>query len=123
MNKYGYPEQAWDAAIKEGTQALIEYAKRRQMVTYSDFVRHITTIRFEGPHDSRLAHFLGEISRSEAEAGRGMLTVLVRVVHKSGDYQPGPGFFNLAKELGYDTADIEKLWVEQLKKVFAVWAK
>jgi len=39
---------------------------------------------------------LGEISQEEDAAGRGMLSVIV--VHKVGDMQPGPGFFQLAKK-------------------------
>jgi len=38
------------------------------------------------------------------KVGRGMLSVIV--VHKEGDMQPGPGFFELAGELGRDTSDI-----------------
>ena len=50
-----------------------------------------------------------------------MLTAVV--VHKSGDMQPGPGFFELARELGYDTTDIEKFWIQEVKKVFAAWSE
>lgn len=91
------------------------------MVPYSDLVAHIHAVQFEGPHDPRLGHLLGEISEAESEAGRGMLSALV--VHKSGDMQPGPGFFDLAKRLGHDTSDIEKFWIQEVKKVFAAWAQ
>jgi len=50
-----------------------------------------------------------------------MLSVIV--VHKFGDMQPGPGFFELAKKLGRDTSDILKCWVDELKKVHAVWSQ
>jgi hypothetical protein len=49
-----------------------------------------------------------------------MLSVIV--VHKAGDMQPCPGFFELAKELGRDTSDVLKCWVEELKKVHQVWS-
>ena len=62
---------------------------------------------------------LGEISGEENAAERGMLSVIV--VHKSGDKQPGPGFFEFAEELGRDTSDILKCWVDELKKVYAYW--
>ena len=42
-----------------------------------------------------------------------MLPVIV--VHKVGDMQPGPGFFQLAKKLGRDTSDILVCWIDQLK--------
>ena len=50
-----------------------------------------------------------------------MLTVIV--VHKVGDMQPGPGFFELAKSLGRDTRDPLKCWVDELHHVHAVWSK
>jgi hypothetical protein len=43
------------------------------------------------------------------------------VVHKHGDMQPGPGFFELARELGQETPDIVKFWIEEVKRVFATW--
>ena len=120
MPKLGFDELAWEAAKAEGRQALIHCAKNRQMIPYSSFVQEIKSIQFDGPHDVRLAHFLGEISEAEARSGRGMLTALV--VHKHGDYQPGPGFFDLARDLGLDASDIEKCWIQEVKKVFAAWA-
>jgi hypothetical protein len=121
MDKYGFPEPIWEKAKKEGTAILQSYAKQRQMIPYSDFVSNIHAVEFEGPHDPRLWHLLGEISEAEAEEGRGMLSALV--VHKGGDFQPGPGFFELAKRLGRDTSDIEKFWIQEVKKVFASWAE
>ena len=49
-----------------------------------------------------------------------MLTVLV--VHRAGDMQPGSGFFELAKQLGRNTSNILKCWVDELHKVHAVWS-
>jgi molybdopterin synthase catalytic subunit len=81
-------------------------------------VEKVTEIDLE-PNSYALAAMLGEISSEEDAAGRGMLSVIV--VHKIGDMQPGPGFFDLAGELGRDTSDILKCWVEELKKVHRVW--
>jgi hypothetical protein len=118
MNQYGFTETQWEAAKAEGKSILSGYAKRRQFVPYSKFVRQIRSIQLD-PHDTRLFHLLGEISTEESAAGRGMLSALV--VHKHGDYQPGPGFFELAKHLGHDTSDIVKFWIEEVKRVFAAW--
>ena len=118
-NQYGFEQSEWDAAIQEGKNLLAGHAKRRQMIAYSDFVSEIESIRIE-PHDPRLAHFLDVISRQESAAGRGMLTALV--VHKRGDFQPGPGFFELAQRLGHDVTDIEKFWIQEVKRIFAAWA-
>jgi hypothetical protein len=50
-----------------------------------------------------------------------MLSVIV--VHKSGDMQPGHGFFELAESLGRDTSDILACWIAELKRVHAYWSE
>ena len=116
----GFPRADWDAAKDEARKVMIERARVRGMIPYSDLVKQITRIRLEA-HDSRLFHFLGEISAEEDAADRGMLTVVV--VHKDGDMQPGPGFFQLAESLGRDTSDILQCWVKELSRVHAYWSK
>jgi len=117
---HGFPKDEWEAAKVEAKTLLAEYAKRRQMIPYSEFVTKIHSIKIDY-HDPRLFHFLGEIAVEESAAGRGMLTAIV--VHKHGDMQPGPGFFELAQKLGQDTSDIVKFWIEEVKRVFAAWKK
>lgn len=73
------------------------------------------------PDSFALAHMLGEISEEENAAGRGMLSVIV--VHKNGDMQPGPGFFQLAKKLGRDTSDKTTCWVNELHGVHRHWSE
>lgn len=116
--RHGFPERDWEAAKAEARQMMIERAKVRGMIPYSDLVKGIGRIKIEA-HDHRLFHMLGEISSEEDEAGRGLLTVLV--VHKAGDMQPGPGFFELAKSRGRNTRDILKCWVDELRTVHAFW--
>jgi len=41
-----------------------------------------------------------------------MITVIV--VHKYGDMQPGPGFFELAEQLGRDTSNILNCWIKEI---------
>lgn len=117
--KHGFAQSDWDAAKEEARTIMIERAKLRGMIPYSQLVRQIKSIKIEA-HDPRLFHMLGEISSEEDAAGRGMLTVLV--VHKVGDMQPGPGFFELAKLLGRNTSNILKCWVDELHKVHAIWS-
>lgn len=117
--RYGYEPEEWEAAKVELREALIRRAKVRGMIPYSELVENVTAIDLE-PNSYALAAMLGEVSTEEAAAERGMLSVLV--VHKVGDMQPGPGFFELAKELGRDTSDILKCWVEELKTVHRVWS-
>lgn len=117
--RHGFSEADWNAAKEEARSAMIERAKLRGMIPYSDLVKEIHSIKIDA-HDPRLFHMLGEISSEEDAAGRGMLTVVV--VHKLGDMQPGPGFFELAKELGRNTSNILKCWVDELHRVHAVWS-
>ncbi|HEY1753013.1 MAG TPA: hypothetical protein VGG29_17270 [Caulobacteraceae bacterium] len=118
--QHGFAAADWQAAKDEARAIMIARARVRGMIAYSDLAARLTKIKL-GAHDSRLFHFLGEISAEEDAAGRGMLTVLV--VHKSGDRQPGPGFFELAQLLGRDTTDVLDCWVKELNGVYAVWSK
>ena len=119
MNKYGFDDAAWEAAKQEARAKLVEIARQRGRIPYSELVTHIHSISID-QHDPRLAHFLGEISEAEDTAGRGMLTAVV--THKSGDMQPGPGFFELAKRRGRDTSDILRCWVTEFNRVHDYWA-
>lgn len=117
VTKYGYPIEMWDKGKEEMKQILIGRAKIRKSIYYSELVSQIKSIIIE-PESYALATMLGEISREEDTAGRGMLSVLV--VHKT-DGMPGKGFFELAKELGRDISDRTKCWVKELEKVYAFW--
>lgn len=116
---HGFSKADWEAAKNEARDILIERAKVRGMIAYSDLAKQVTKINLKA-HDPRFFHFLGEISVEEEEAGRGLLTVIV--VHKSGDMQPGPGFFELAGSLGRDTSDPLQCWIAELHRVHAYWS-
>jgi hypothetical protein len=116
---HGFPPEAWNAAKAEARAIMIERARIRGMISYSELVQHIHAITI-GPHDPRLDHLLGEISSDENAAGRGMLTVLV--VHKVGDMEPGRGFYKLAPSLGRNTSDLKKCWIDELHRVHREWA-
>lgn len=90
------------------------------MMPYSELAAKIKSVRLEA-HDQRLFHLLGELSQEEDAEGRGMLSAMV--VHKTGDMEPGPGFFELAKELGHDASDKTKFWIEEMKKIYAYWSQ
>ncbi len=118
LNDYGFTLGEWENAKREAKAILAARAKNRGLIPYSDLVAQIKSVRLEA-YDQRLFHLLREISEDEDASGRGMLSVVV--VHKHGDMQPGPGFFDLANHLGRDTSDILKCWIDELKKVHAVW--
>ena len=117
---FDVPKKIWEAAKSEAKAIMIERAKARGTIAYSDLVSKIRSLPMQA-HDQRLFHLLGQISSEEDAARRGMLTVLV--VHKHGDMQPGPGFFELAEHLGRDTNDILRCWIDELNFVYGVWAR
>lgn len=119
LNDYGFTPKEWSAAKREAKELLVARAKLRGMMPYSELAAKIKSVRLEA-HDQRLFHLLGELSEEEDAEGRGMLSALV--VHKTGDMEPGPGFFELAKKLGYDASDKTKFWIEELKKIYAHWS-
>ena len=118
-NYFGHGKETWEAVKAEIRNILVDRARVRGMIPYSELVSMVNTIRLN-PDSLELAHLLGEISEEEDAAGRGMLTVIV--VHKHGDMQPGPGFFELARRLGRDTSDIMACWVNEFKKVHEYWS-
>jgi molybdopterin synthase catalytic subunit len=120
MDTYGFSESEWSAALREAKDILAARAKLRGMIPYSDLASRIKSVHLEA-HDQRLFHLLGDISKAEDAAGHGMLSVIV--VHKQGDMQPGPGFFELAQRLERDTSDVLECWVKELKRVHAFWSK
>ncbi len=119
LNNYGYDGSDWEKAKGQAVKVLIDVARRKGRIAYSELAAQITAIQIDA-HDPRMFHLLGEISTAEDKARRGMLTAIV--VHKSGDMQPGPGFFELAKSLGKDTSDILVCWITEFNKVHDYWA-
>ncbi len=113
METYGFYPGLWRSAKEEARQATINAARNEATISYSDLVQDIEAIDFE-PRDFRLFHLLGQISTEESEQGRGMLAV---VVVKMDDGIPSQGFFDLARDLGYDSSDQDGFWVSELRKV------
>lgn len=116
MAKYGFPDEAWYRATGEAHAVLIQFARSEDLISYSDLCSRIRAIQLE-PHSYAMRAFLGEISTVEHHRGQGLLSVVV--VYKHGDQHPGPGFFELARELGYQVGDETQFWVEQLRVVYA----
>ena len=119
-DKFGYSLSDWDKAKKEMKSILVERAKQQDPIAYSELTAQVHAIRF-APQSPIFAHMLGEVSKEEDDAGRGMLTALV--VHKHGEMKPGPGFFELAKSLGKDVTDIDGCWIQEIKKAYDYWSK
>ena len=119
LNNYGYKGADWEKAKSQARDVLIAVARRKGRIAYSELAAQISAIPIEA-HDPRMFHMLGEISMEEDSNKRGMLTAIV--VHKSGDMQPGPGFFELAQSLGRDTSDTLSCWISEFNYVHDFWA-
>ena len=119
VSTYGFSQAEWDSAKREARELMIERAKVQGMIPYSDLASKIKAVRLEA-HDQVLFNLLAQISCEEDEAGRGLLSVIV--IHKRGDMQPGPGFFELAKQRGRKVSDMLKCWVEEVRKVHTEWS-
>ncbi|MCA9500577.1 MAG: hypothetical protein KC588_15395 [Nitrospira sp.] len=117
MAKYGFPEEAWDRAIDQAHAVLVQIARSEDLISYSNLCSRIPAIQLE-PHSYAMREFLGEISTAEHHRGKGLLSVVV--VYKHGDQHPGPGFFELARGLGYQVDDETQFWIDQLRVVYAV---
>lgn len=120
MSVHGFSQAEWDAAKQEARELMIAAARANGMIPYSDLASKLKAVHLAA-NDKRLFQLLAQISSEEDEAGRGLLSVIV--VHKNGDMQPGPGFFELAKNRGRKVSDILKCWVEEVKIVHSVWSK
>ncbi len=118
QGSFDVPPEKWAVAKEEIGEILIEKAKQRAMIPYSELVGRVKSVSFN-PFDTRLFAMLGQISVSENEQGRPLLSVLV--VHKTGDMQPGEGFFELAQALGRNTSDVLKAWIEEVQRVYQHW--
>lgn len=117
--RLGFKKPKWETFKKEARDILISVASQRQMITYGDLAARMITISVE-PHEIVLWEIIGDVARDEEQAGRGLLSVVV--VHKHGDMEPGPGFFELAKYFKRNTADQTKCWIEETKRVYKVWS-
>jgi len=65
----GFSQSVWDAAKDEARSAMIERAKVRRMISYSDLAKSIKSAKFEA-YDQRLFKMLGEISSEEGRRPR-----------------------------------------------------
>lgn len=61
---------------------------------------------------------IGHVSSYEVEHGRPMLSALV-IAKETGT--PGPGFAKLATHLGFEFADAEEFWADEVDEVLWVW--
>jgi hypothetical protein len=116
QKKFGYSIPEWDETRDQVRSVLSQFARESRLISYSELAQRVGPIRFQP--DAHAYHaMLGEVSASEDEQGRGMLTVLV--VHKEGDALPGQGFFELAERLDRNATDHLAFWAAELQRVLS----
>ncbi len=104
-------------ALKAEIRALmIEAARARQTITYSELCRELKTAHLHY-HSTLLTKLLSEIGQVEVEAGRG---VLPAVVVTKQTHIPGGGYF--AGMDGVDADALEAMWRDDFDSVCDYWA-
>ena len=104
---------------------IVATAKSGKLVTYSDLATPLGLDLSNESDRNTLTMYLREIAIYEQSCDRPMLTSLV--IHKSGDNDPGEGFFSIAKELGLYSGsrrseDRALFWVGQVSGAHKYWA-
>ena len=100
---------------------LVRAAQYRGLTTYQD-IALIMGLPLKGSHmGAETGHMLGEISEDEVRAGRPMLSAVA--VGVSG--KPGPGFYQLAHDLGRCPADAGEgtFWQQEREAVYDAWKR
>lgn len=121
VNRHGITKEKWDSSKNEARNIMVVTARNHDKIAYSELTAKIRSVKYD-PHGLPFSDLLGEISKEENAAGRGMLSAIV--VHKNGDGRPGEGFFWFAKNvLGRDTSDREAFWIKEVTLVHEKWSK
>ena len=85
------------------------------MTTYTEVSGEITAIPVD-PHSPVLSHLLGEVLEEEHDTTGLALTALV--THKTGDLEPGGGFYKMARQVGFRFSDPHEFWWRNVEAIF-----
>ena len=115
--RFEYNEQEWASAKDRLRSVLIETAKRESLITYKDLSVKLDAERVTA--DSKiLSSLLSEVTREEFLNGKGLLSA---VVVKSGAAPfPGDGFFRCAEICGKKVFGRERLWIQELRRLYSL---
>jgi hypothetical protein len=114
-HRFGLSDDDWKTAKAELRDAIVDAARRQDFTHYGAVAARVTVTHLE-PHSGLMNHLLGEIFEDECAANRPALTSIV--THRDGDREPGLGFYNQARTLGYRFDDPLEFWSTQVKAVF-----
>ena len=113
--RFGLTTDEWEQAKDQLRRAILAAAWERRMAHYAEVARAVTVTTVD-PHSGLMNHLLGEIFEEEHAVGRPALTSIV--THKDGDKEPGPGFYEQARSLGYQFDEPYVFWSTQVQNVF-----
>ena len=119
-SQFGLSDEEWLTAKEEVRSAILQAACDRRMTWYSEIAEKVLSIQLD-PYSSLMNHLLGDVFLGEYEAGRPALTSIV--THKHGDKEPGRGFYQMARELGYQIGEPFVFWSTQVQEVFKLYGK
>jgi hypothetical protein len=118
--QFGLSEKQWGAAKDEVREAILEAAHDRRMTWYGEVASKVSSVSLD-PHSALMNHLLGGVFEEEHAAGRPALTSIV--THKHGDKEPGSGFYEMARSLGYRFREPYVFWAQQVQDVFKLYGK
>jgi hypothetical protein len=98
-------------------------SRAQALITYAELADQLRPLHHAGDPalDYPFGGFyeaIGHVSTFEVEHGRPMLSALV-VTKETGT--PGPGFSRLATHLGFEFADAEEFWADEVDEALWVW--
>jgi hypothetical protein len=118
--QFGLSDEQWVAAKAEIREAILEAAYERRMTWYGEVASKVSTVTLD-PHSALMNHLLGTVFEEEHKAGRPALTSIV--THKHGDKEPGAGFYEMARSLGYRLSEPYVFWAQQVQDVFTLYGR
>jgi hypothetical protein len=118
--QFGLSDQEWDAAKAEVREAILEAAYDRRMTWYGEVASSVSAVSLD-PYSALMNHLLGALFEDERDARRPALTSIV--THKYGDKEPGAGFYEMARSLGYKFREPYIFWAQQVQDVFKLYGK
>ena len=117
---FGLDDHQWEQAKAEVREAILDAAYERRMTWYGEVASKVTVVPLD-PYSSLMNHLLGAVFEDEHAAGRPALTSIV--THKHGDKEPGAGFYEKARSLGYRFKEPYIFWAQQVQDVFKLHGK
>ena len=122
MTKKSGPVAArWSEIIAETRAILIQQARLRQTITYSELCAMLQTARIHY-HSPLMVRLLDDLGREEFEARRPVLPALVVT---KGTGIPGAGYFRMDGVIPDEqtASDPEAIWAADLQAVFDYWGE